>query len=80
MELYGSLEVKEEINLPIHLMELHGLEPVRMRFLQVPVMRSHGTELYGLLEVKEQIALRIRLTESNGLRPLLEMKYLHNTV
>jgi hypothetical protein len=48
MELYGSLEDKEQINLRIRLTELIGVSPLlEMLYLRQHVVQSHGTELYG---------------------------------
>jgi hypothetical protein len=81
MELYGSLEEKEQINLRIHPTELHGLGPLlELLLLQALFMRSHVTEYGGLLEDMEIINLRIHLTELHGLNPLLGMVYLRANV
>jgi hypothetical protein len=56
MDLYGSLEDQEQINLRIRLTGSPGLRPLlEMLCLQATVLRSHGMDLYGSLEDMKQI-------------------------
>jgi hypothetical protein len=56
MELYGSLEGQEQINLRIRLTESPGLGPLlEMPYLPPMLVQSHGMELYGSLEEQGQI-------------------------